>query len=194
MHFLCHLLLLAALSRLVSAQTGKSSSLVVAIWEHEGRETSTLITIHLRLMCAAGGWWFPLLNPRSPLVSNGRQRSRFRWPVGLITLRPGRSSTIDFPWPSFWHGLGKASLGSIGRFDAARGAALQMAGGDYIRLSRVVSSLTYTDTVKKKLKKNSLEVNNKTPSHRQYGKPGGPSDLQSRLLPRSRPSTAGRSS
>jgi hypothetical protein len=108
--FLYNPLLLTALSRVVSASTDRSRNLGAAIWKHDGRETSTLITIHLRLMCAAGGWCFPPPSPRSPLVSNRRQRSSFRWSIGLITLRPRRSSTIDIPRPSFRQVLEKLRL------------------------------------------------------------------------------------
>lgn len=125
MHFLCHLLLLAAPLGLVSAAQAEAENYGAAIWEHEGRETSTLITIHLRLMCAAGAWWFP--HPPAPTCLKRSPTIQIRWSVGLITLRPRRSSTIDFPWPSFWHGLGKASLGSIERIDTARRAALHAA-------------------------------------------------------------------
>lgn len=90
------------------SSTDRSRNLGAAIWKHEGRETSTLIAIHLRLMCAAGGWCFP--SPQSPLVSNPSPTIQFRWSVGLITLRPGRSSTIDFSGQAFGMVLEKLRL------------------------------------------------------------------------------------
>lgn len=93
-------------SRLVSAAQAEAENFGAAIWEHEGRETSTLITIHLRLMCAAGagGSLIPsphlsqtVVNDPVPLV----YRSDNTQTQALVHDRFSLAKLLAWSWKSF---------------------------------------------------------------------------------------------
>lgn len=112
MHFfflLCDLLLLTALPGSYQQHRQKQASLGAALWEHEGRETSTLFTIHLRLMCAAGGPPpAPTCLKRSPAVQLPLAcRSDNTQARALVHDRFPKAKLLAWSWKSFARSSGR---------------------------------------------------------------------------------------
>lgn len=161
-------------------------------WEHEGRETSTLITIHLRLMCAAGRMWrspFPSRRPLPPvpcphLSQPLRQRSSFRWSISLITLRPQAQALVHDrisqaklsagSWKSFawWYRRALTTEGGVTcGLDCLRKSPTPIQARFITCAVRVLTGTEGCD---------GFLVSPQTASSGRHGRPDGPSDLQSR--------------